>query len=206
MRQRLARTRLKLAAAGSTLSSLIQSLPKEKLSWTGFKPSGSTGAWMLLLDGGYADAKSADKAKDFEALALTLAEEANVVAFLKNEPRWPNGFCSPRRSLESCRRKPAKSRQGSRNITHYVSPLRNLPSGLSTLGFYSPSISERECQPDVPPTDHARIARDKPASTAAHSCKAPPRWPRLQRPALCLDCNRASLGGPASGPDPLNRG
>ncbi len=42
---------------------------------------------MLLLDGGYADAKSADKAKDFEALALTLAEEANVVAFLKNEPR-----------------------------------------------------------------------------------------------------------------------
>jgi hypothetical protein len=84
----MARTRSKLAVAGSTLPLLIQALPKEKPSWTNFKPSGSTGAWMILLDAGYADAKAADKAEDFEALAFTLAEEANVVAFLKKEPRW----------------------------------------------------------------------------------------------------------------------
>ncbi len=81
-------TRAQLTAANTVLPMLLQSLPADKPSWTDFKPSGSTRAWMLLLDGGYADAKSAEKADDFEAIALTLAEEANVVAFLKKEPRW----------------------------------------------------------------------------------------------------------------------
>jgi hypothetical protein len=84
----MARTRTKLAAAGSTLPALLQSLATEKPSWTEFKPSGSSRAWMLLLDAGYADAKFAHKPEDFEALALTLAEEANVVAYLRKEPRW----------------------------------------------------------------------------------------------------------------------
>ena len=58
----LARIRTKLAAASSTLPLLIQAVPQENASWPNFKPSGSNAAWMVLLDAGYADAKSADKA------------------------------------------------------------------------------------------------------------------------------------------------
>jgi hypothetical protein len=84
----MAATRAKLAASKQALAPLLENLSASQPSWTDFKPTGANRAWMVLLDAGYADAKFADKPADFEALALTLAEEANVVALLRKEPRW----------------------------------------------------------------------------------------------------------------------
>ncbi|HEV8058330.1 MAG TPA: hypothetical protein VGP68_00535 [Gemmataceae bacterium] len=113
-------TRAQLTAANTVLPTLLQSLSADKPSWTDFKPSGSTRAWMLLLDGGYADAKSAEKADDFEAIALTLAEEANVVAFLKNEPRWRQMAFAVREvalaAAKESQQNPTKARQTLRTI------------------------------------------------------------------------------------------
>jgi hypothetical protein len=84
----MAATRARLAAAKQALAPLLPDLQASRPSWTDFKPTGANRAWMVLLDAGYADAKFADTPADFEALALTLAEEANIVALLRKEPRW----------------------------------------------------------------------------------------------------------------------
>ena len=84
----LAATRAKLTSAKQTLAPLLLNLPASRPSWTDFKPTGANRAWMILLDAGYSDAKFVEKPADFEALALTLAEEANIVALLRKEPRW----------------------------------------------------------------------------------------------------------------------
>ena len=84
----MAQTRAGLTAANASLSKLLNLKSDAMVSWADFKPSGNVRAWMVLLDGGYADAKIATEADDFYALALTLAEEANVVAELRKEPRW----------------------------------------------------------------------------------------------------------------------
>ncbi len=84
----MAWTRDGLKAAKASLSKLLTQTSEAKPNWADFKPSGNVRAWMVLLDGGYAESKTATDADDFEALALTLAEEANVVAQLRKEPRW----------------------------------------------------------------------------------------------------------------------
>ncbi len=84
----MAQTKAKLTAANACLAEMIGALPRENHSWNEFKPTGSNGAWMGLLDSAYADAKYANDSEDFEALTLTLAEEANIVAQLRKEPRW----------------------------------------------------------------------------------------------------------------------
>ncbi len=53
-----------------------------------FKPFGSLRIWMLLLDGTFADAKTARSAKELEQLSYALAEEANVVVHLRGDARW----------------------------------------------------------------------------------------------------------------------
>ena len=84
----MTQTKTKLAAASASLTEMIAGLPRENRAWGDFKPTGSNGAWMGLLDSAYADAKYANDAEDFEVLTLTLAEEANIVAQLRMEPRW----------------------------------------------------------------------------------------------------------------------
>jgi hypothetical protein len=81
-------TRASVTAAKATLVNLLPQLSEAKASWVDFKPAGGVRAWMILLDAGYADAKIADQADDFEALALTLAEECNVVGQLRKDARW----------------------------------------------------------------------------------------------------------------------
>lgn len=82
------RARAELAAANAAIPLLVEALPAAKPGWTKFKPPGTSSAWMRLLDAGYADAKISRNPDDFEALVLTLAEEANVLAYVKSEPRW----------------------------------------------------------------------------------------------------------------------
>lgn len=82
------RTRSELAAANAALPLLVENLPAAQPAWTNFKPPGTSSAWMRLLDAGYADAKISRNPEDFEALTLTLAEEANVLAYVRTEPRW----------------------------------------------------------------------------------------------------------------------
>jgi hypothetical protein len=53
-----------------------------------FKPHGDSKTWMLLMDGAYVDAKRAESAKELEQSALALAEEAHVVAFLRDDAKW----------------------------------------------------------------------------------------------------------------------
>jgi hypothetical protein len=85
-----------LAAATSALASVRRELAAfrkapfqdHQAASPSFKPPGSTRGWMLLLDGGYADAKASRDPNEFEAQALTLAEEANVVAYLRTDARW----------------------------------------------------------------------------------------------------------------------
>ncbi|MCS6850529.1 MAG: cytochrome c [Gemmataceae bacterium] len=74
-------------------AAILQSLEKVKPAGnsapvSGFKLSGSTKTWMLLMDGAYVDAKSAKTASELEQLALALAEEANAVGHLRADPRW----------------------------------------------------------------------------------------------------------------------
>jgi len=82
------RTRSELAAANAAIPLLAETLTAANLEWNKFKAPGTSSAWMRLLDTGYTDAKISRNAEDFEALALTLAEEANVLAYVRIEPRW----------------------------------------------------------------------------------------------------------------------
>jgi hypothetical protein len=53
-----------------------------------FKPFGTTKTWMLLMDGAYVDTKRAETAREVELLSLAIAEEANVVGFLREDRPW----------------------------------------------------------------------------------------------------------------------
>jgi hypothetical protein len=71
------------------LAELVQNPPTgPKVVDKDFKVFGSTKAWMLLMDGAYADAKTAKKAQELEYLAYVIADELNVAAHLRTEPRW----------------------------------------------------------------------------------------------------------------------
>ena len=61
--------------------------PAARTADPAFKPVGDLRHWMLLLDGTYADAKTADS-KETEHLAYTIAEGANAVQYLRSDPRW----------------------------------------------------------------------------------------------------------------------
>lgn len=60
----------------------------ERATDPAFKPVGALRHWMLLLDGTYADAKSAGNARELEDLAYTLAEGANALRSQRGEARW----------------------------------------------------------------------------------------------------------------------
>ena len=53
-----------------------------------FRPFGNTQTWMMLMDCSVIDAQEAKTPTEFEHLALAVAEEANVMLFLRNEARW----------------------------------------------------------------------------------------------------------------------
>ena len=62
--------------------------PGAKAAEANFRAFGSNRTWMVLMDSAYADAKIARSTKEMENLAYALAEEANVVYFLRADPRW----------------------------------------------------------------------------------------------------------------------
>src|SRR5262249_17607163 len=53
-----------------------------------FKSTSSTKAWMLLVDGTYADAKSAKNARQLHDYAYTIAECSHAMAYLRADARW----------------------------------------------------------------------------------------------------------------------
>jgi len=57
-----------------------------------FKPTGSVGTWMRLMDGAYSDAKTARTPEELEGLAGALAEEVNAYQFARADARWRQ-FC-----------------------------------------------------------------------------------------------------------------
>jgi hypothetical protein len=114
------RTRSELATAHGAIPSLIETLPGSKPEWSKFKAPGTSSAWMRLLDAGYADAKVSRKVDDFEALVLTLAEEANVLAYVKSDPRWREMSFGVRdaalASAKECRQDLEKARKTLRQV------------------------------------------------------------------------------------------
>jgi hypothetical protein len=70
------------------LEDLARRSPGARAADNGFKPPGSTRTWMLLLDSAFTDAKWAKNAGELEGFARTVAEEANVVQYLRSGPRW----------------------------------------------------------------------------------------------------------------------
>ncbi|MBI1918090.1 MAG: hypothetical protein HYS12_25645 [Planctomycetes bacterium] len=53
-----------------------------------FRPPGPTKTWMLLMDGAYVDGKTSTSSAELERQALVIAEEVNVVTWLRADPRW----------------------------------------------------------------------------------------------------------------------
>jgi hypothetical protein len=53
-----------------------------------FRPPGATKTWMLLMEGAYADGKTARTPGQLARYAHEIAEEANAVSFLRSDPRW----------------------------------------------------------------------------------------------------------------------
>jgi hypothetical protein len=70
------------------LEDLGRRSPGARAADAGFQPHGSTRTWMMLLDSVFTDAKWAKGAGDLEGFARTVAEEANVVQYLRPSPRW----------------------------------------------------------------------------------------------------------------------
>jgi hypothetical protein len=60
----------------------------EKALAKNFKSMSPTKAWMLLVDGTYADAKSAKSARQLHDYAYTIAECSHAMAYLRADPRW----------------------------------------------------------------------------------------------------------------------
>jgi hypothetical protein len=77
--------------AADTCAALLAGLAREKagVSRAGAAaPYGSTKTWMLLLEGAYVDAKSAESSRDIERQAREIAEEILIVSRLRSDPRW----------------------------------------------------------------------------------------------------------------------
>ncbi len=70
------------------LEQLAKTDPGERAAVKNFKPAGSVATWMLLMDGSYVDAKSAKNPKELANLAQAIAEEANVVYYLRDGDQW----------------------------------------------------------------------------------------------------------------------
>jgi hypothetical protein len=62
--------------------------PGARPAGSGFKPQGGTRTWMLLLDSAFTDAKWAKASPELEGFARTVAEEANVVQYLRDGASW----------------------------------------------------------------------------------------------------------------------
>jgi hypothetical protein len=79
------------AKAADACATLLAGLAKEKAgaSRAGAPaPFGSTKTWMLLIEGAYVDAKSAESPRDLERQARAIAEEILIVSRLRTDPRW----------------------------------------------------------------------------------------------------------------------
>ncbi len=75
-------------ACARLLDDLARRSPGARPADAGFKPQGSVRTWMLLLDDAFTDAKWAKERQELEGFARTVAEEANVVQYLRDTPRW----------------------------------------------------------------------------------------------------------------------
>jgi hypothetical protein len=94
----LAATARKKDAAGAekaarTCGSLLAALGKGPPMPTAgsdpdFHPPGSTKNWMLLMEGAYSDGKTSRAPAERTRYALEIAEEANVISYLRSAPRW----------------------------------------------------------------------------------------------------------------------
>jgi hypothetical protein len=91
------------------LDELAKTPPGRPGSGKDFKPAGSIGTWMRLMDGAYSDAKTARTPEELERLAGALAEEVNAYQFARADARWRQ-FCQEVRSsaLEAAARARAK--------------------------------------------------------------------------------------------------
>jgi hypothetical protein len=74
-------------ACATLLAGLAKETPGDARAGAG-APYGSTKTWMLLLEGAYVDAKSAEAPRDLERQARALAEEILIVSRLRSDPRW----------------------------------------------------------------------------------------------------------------------
>ena len=79
-----------LAECSDLLEELAKNAPgvEGRTGPTNFKPAGSTKTWMLVMEWSHVDAKSAKTARELDLLAQAIAEEANAVAWLKNDATW----------------------------------------------------------------------------------------------------------------------
>jgi hypothetical protein len=73
----------------AVLEELAKSQPKggDKVS-ADFKPLGAVKTWMVLMDGGYVDAKSAKTPADLALVLQGVAAEANATAYLRGDATW----------------------------------------------------------------------------------------------------------------------
>ncbi len=74
--------------AGRLLDDLSRRDPGARPAGAGFRPQGGVRTWMLLLDDAFTDAKWAKEAQALEGFARTVAEEANVVQYLRDGAGW----------------------------------------------------------------------------------------------------------------------
>lgn len=71
---------------GTLLDELAKSPPKPASG--DIKPLGSVKTWMLLMEGGYVDAKSAKTPAEVELIVQGIAAEANAAAYLRPDATW----------------------------------------------------------------------------------------------------------------------
>jgi hypothetical protein len=72
---------------------LLEDLAKNQPKWadkppSDFKPLGAVKTWMVLMDGGYVDAKSAKTPHDLALVLHGIAAEANATAYLHVDATW----------------------------------------------------------------------------------------------------------------------
>jgi hypothetical protein len=76
-------------SAEQLLDDLARAPPKgDKVVDREFRPFGGLRVWMKLLDGTYADAKTARSTAELEQLAYAIADQSAVAAYLRNDDRW----------------------------------------------------------------------------------------------------------------------
>ncbi|HMF12542.1 MAG TPA: hypothetical protein VKE94_09560 [Gemmataceae bacterium] len=87
-----------LTQCTTTLDALAKNPPPAdaKPSHKSLKLTGSTKAWMLLMEWSHVDAKSAKSAKELDLAAQAIAEEVNAIAWLKSDAIWRTDSLSVR--------------------------------------------------------------------------------------------------------------